>query len=237
MKNIAGFHLLLAATFFSTSFTALPVCADIGRVYHPYVETLEREIELRITQSHDELDDHTNLYNIGYGQAINDKLFIEAYAIASESDISGADIEAFELEGIYQLTEKGSQALDYGLLIELERENENNITEIGGTILLEKEFGVTSLTTNLGLTYEFGSGIDNEYDRSARMQWRYRLRPTLEPALELFMDEYDKSAGPALMGAQRLAHRQKLKWELGLLFALEKETPDTMLRAVLEYEF
>jgi hypothetical protein len=123
------------------------------------------------------------------------------------------------------------------ILVELERETQANISEIGATVLLEKELGPSSLTANVGLAYEFGSGIDNEYDRSARLQWRYRLRPAFEPALEVYVDEYDKAAGPAMMGLLRIAPGQKIRWELGLLFGLEEETPDKLLRAVLEYEF
>lgn len=227
-------NVLIAAFIYLVHTNAF---ADITRVYHPYVDPLEREIEFRLTQSHDDIDKHTNLYSLGYGQAVSEKLFLEAYIIGSESDDSGADVEAFEAEALYQLTDKGSRAVDYGILIELERENENNITEAGATLLMEKEFDATSLTTNLGVIYEFGSGIDNEIDTLLRLQWRYRYQPSLEPALELYLDEYDKAAGPALIGLWRLSPGQKLRWETGLLFAIDDETPDTILRFSFEYEF
>lgn len=237
MKPLTAARLFVSVTLLATVFASSPACADIRKIYHPYVEPLEKELEFIGTHSYDAMDNYQNRYLLGYGQSLTDNFSLELSALAEQHQESDFDIEAYELEGLYQLSEQGAQTIDYGLLIELERETKVNISEMGATLLLESELGDTSLTANLGLAYEFGSGIDNEYDRSARLQWRYRYRPALEPALELYLDEYDKAAGPALMGLQRLGTRQKLRWELGLLFALEKETPDTLLRAALEFEF
>lgn len=211
--------------------------ADLGKVYHPYVEPLEREIEFTTTQSLDDLDEHETTYTIGYGQAVRENFFLELSTQASKNDDESLEVDGWELEGLLQLSEQGSGPIDYGVLVELERETEENITEAGITLLLENELGNTSLTTNIGLAYEFGSGIDNEYDRFLRAQWRYRLQPSFKPALEIHLSEYDKAAGPALLGLTRLGNRQKLKWELALLFAMEDETPDTILKAALEFEF
>lgn len=237
MKSLTGARLFACVTGLATAFSSTPACADIRKIYHPYVEPLEKELEFITTHSYDAMDNYANHYLLAYGQSVTDNVFLELSALAEKNTESDFDIEAYELESVLQLSEQGAQAIDYGVLIELERETKANISEIAATLLLETELGKSSLTANLGLAYEFGSGIDNEYDRTGRLQWRYRYRPALEPALELYLDEYDKAAGPALVGLQRLALRQKLRWELGLLFALDKETPDTLLRAVLEYEF
>lgn len=211
--------------------------ADLSKVYHPYVEPMEKEIEFMATQSFDDLDEHETTYAISYGQALRENFFLELSTQASKNDDESLDVEDWELEGLIQLSEQGAGFIDYGILMELERETEENITEAGVALLLEKEIGRTSLATNVGIAYEFGSGIDNEYDRFLRAQWRYRLYPSFEPALELHVDEYDKAAGPAILGLARLGNGQKFKWEFALLFALEDETPDTTLKAVLEFEF
>lgn len=236
MKPLFSTGIFILVVFFATAFS-LPSYAAIGKVYHPYVEALEKEIEFIGTRSFDAMDDYQDSYTLGYGQSLTERFFLELSTHTEETSESDLDIVGYELEGIYQLTEQGAHAIDYGVLIELERESKANINEVGATLLMETELGQSSLTANLGLAYEFGTGIDNEYDRSARLQWRYRLRPAFEPAFEIYMDEYDKAAGPALMGLLRIAPQQKIRWELGLLFALEEETPDTLLRAVLEYEF
>lgn len=211
--------------------------ADTTRVYHPYVDPLEKEFEFGITRSSDDINEHAIEYRLGYGQAITQRTFIEGYAIAEKTDTDGTDVTGVELELLHQLNERGSQWLDSGIQLELEREIDENIWEIGAALLLEKELETTSLAANLGLSYEFGSGIDNEYDRSLRLQWRYRYQPALEPALELYMDEYDKAAGPAFTGLWRLSPGEKLHWEAGVLFAIDEETPDTILRFAFEYEF
>lgn len=216
---------------------SLSAFADIGKVYHPYVEPLEREIEFMATRSLDDMDQHKTDYTLAYGQTLRENVFLELSVRGSESDQEILDVESFELEGLFQLSEQGAGPVDYGVLIEAERESAKNISEIGGTLVLEGELGPTSLALNLGMAYEFGGGIDNEYDRFMRLQWRYRLQPGFQPAFEIHMDEYDKAAGPAAVGSLRLGNKQKLKWELGWLFALEEETPASLLKAVLEYEF
>lgn len=237
MKPLFVIRLLPGIIIFATSAFSSQASAAVGKIYHPYVEPLEKEIEFVGTRSLDEMDYYRNSYTLAYGQAITDKFFLEFAVQAEDAAKTDFDIESYELEGLYQLTEQGAGVIDYGLLIEFERETQANISEIGATLLLEKELGRSSLTANVGLVYEFGTGIDNEYDRLARLQWRYRLRPAFEPAFEIYIDEYDKAAGPAMMGLLRIAPKQKIRWELGLLFGLEEETPDKLLRAVLEYEF
>jgi hypothetical protein len=219
------------------NFTPSICHSDITRVYHPYVDPLESEVEYRVTQSFDDLDYRYRLHTLGYGQAVTDKLFLEGYFNTSESTTASAEVEAFEVEGIYQLTEKGSHYFDYGLLVEAQRENKSNISDFASTLLLEREFGSTSLTANLGFTYEYGAGVDNDIYPLARMQWRYRYKPFLEPAMEIQLDKYDKCVGPSLIGALPITKHQHLKWEAGLLFGLDNKTPDTTLRFLLEYEF
>lgn len=224
-------------SLFILGFTS-PICrADITRVYHPYVEPLEHEIEFRLTQSQDAINQHYQLYTLGYGQSVSDKLFIEGYVNSSESSNSGTEVEAFEVEGLYQLTEEGSHYFDYGVLLEAQRESKNNISDIGSTLLLEKGWQHSSLTANIGVTYEYGAGITNDFNIATRLQWLYRYKPYFEPALEIHLDEYDKCAGFTLIGSMSTSKNRKLKWEGGLLFALDKQTADTTLRALLEYEF
>jgi len=216
-----------------------PICrADITRVYHPYVDPLESEIEFRFTQSYDSLDNHNRLYTLGYGQAVTDKLFVEGYSNTSESNSNVAEVKAYELEAVYQLTEKGAYFFDYGVLFEAQREIKSNISDFGTTLLLEKELGPTSLAANIGLTYEYGgAGIEDSINPSTRIQWRYRYKPSFEPALEVQLDKYDKCAGPGIVGLLQTSRTHKLKWEASLLFALDAKTSDTTFRALLEYEF
>jgi hypothetical protein len=70
-----------------------------------------------------------------------------------------------------------------------------------------------------------------------RTQFRYRQSAAFEPAIEVYLDDQDWAAGPAFIGAIRLSAGKQLRWELGLLFGLDEETPESNLRFGLEFEF
>jgi hypothetical protein len=66
---------------------------------------------------------------------------------------------------------------------------------------------------------------------------RYRYSVEFEPAFEFYLDDQDWAAGPALMGTVKLSSRKQLRWELGLLFGLDGDTPDNNVRGGIEFEF
>jgi hypothetical protein len=217
-----------------------PVAADaeIGRVYHPYVEPLEREIELRANviddSGHEKHEDRK--YWLAYGFSPLERWFVEAYVIARKENGESTEVSGFELEGLWQLTEQGEYWADWGMLFEIERETSDNVWEYAVAGLVEKEVGPTSLTANLHLIYESGSGIDNEFETYLAMQWRWRFREYLEPAIEYYKGDELNAVGPVALGMARLG-QQRLKWELGPIFGIDSKTPDLTWRMLLEYEF
>lgn len=212
--------------------------AEIGRVYHPYVEPMEREIELRanIIDDPDAEEHNDQKYWLAGGYSINDRWFVEAYVIAAKDNGESLDVEGFELEAKLQLTEQGEYWADWGMLFEVERETSENIWEVAVGGLMEKEIGPTSLTANLSAIYEFGGGIDNEFETAGAVQWRWRYAEKFEPALEYYAGDDLSAVGPVGLGMFRFG-KQKLKWELGLLFGVDSMTPDKTYRVLLEYEF
>src|SRR5690606_20664984 len=211
----------------------------IDRVYHPYVEPLETELEWRavLTDDPDHPEDREQLHRLAFGKTLTERLFAEAYLVGRKTDSQSLDLSGFELEAMYQLTEPGEYSADWAIIVEYERDTDRNISGLGGGIVVEKEFGVTSLAVNLLTEYEYGGGIDEELDIGAAAQWRWRWNERFEPALELYAAEGTLGSGPALTGLQRLGNRQKLRWEFGLIFGLDSETPDRTWRALLEFEF
>lgn len=225
--------LLLA----SASLTALADGQVIDKIYQPYVEPLEREVELRMTSA-TAVQGHAEQWRLGYGQALGERLFVEGYVIGERSGVEKTlELEAQEVEARWQLTEAGEQAVDWGLMVEIEHENKPRAWEYAGTLIGSRSWGRWSGTANLTLAYETGRGIDSEFETAAGLQWKYRLGPRLEPALEVWLGENTRALGPVLMGTERLGQRRKLHWELGLIFALDEQTPDRTLRGLLEYEF
>ena len=212
--------------------------AEVGRVYHPYVEPMERELEWRsnIVDDPDSEDHKDQKHWLGAGYSINDRWFVEASVIGEKDNGESLEFEGFELEAKWQLTEQGEFWADWGLLFEIERETSNNIWEVAVSGLMEKEIGPTSLAANLSAIYEYGGGIDNEFETAAALQWRWRYAEYFEPALEYYAGDNLAAAGPVGLGMFRVG-RQKLKWELGVLFGVDSVTPDKTCRVLFEYEF
>jgi len=211
----------------------------IDKVYHPYVQPLEREFEFRSSIEHDNADNasEAGIYRLGYGQSLNDSWFAEGYLIGQQSHDNALRLQAFELEALWQLTEQGEYWADWGALFELDKQRSSNSMEISSALLVEKEVGRWTSTANLYALYEFGDDIDNELETALAAQLRYRYREFFEPALELYKGQYTFGLGPVVTGTIRLSGRHKLYWEAGDIFGLDSDTADQTFRLLLEYEF
>lgn len=239
-KCLFGLNLwLLPLCFLSTPNHSMADGSVVDKIYHPYVDALEQEIEWRAIHQDDQpgAEDNLQLHRFGYGRAIGERWFGEVYLIGEKSDDTEFKIEAYELEAKWQLTEQGEYSADWGLLFELEKEAHESIWEFSTGILVEKEWGRWSSTANLVLTHEWGSDIEDEIESSAGVQVRYRLSRWLEPALEFYSGEDTQAIGPVLMGNINTGIRQNLHWETGIIFGIDEDSPNTTLRALIEYEF
>lgn len=212
----------------------------VDKVYHPYVQPLETEIEYRSVYQTDgdPLEDGVARHRFAIGRAVTDRVFVEGYLIGKETPLDGFELYAWELETKVQLTEQGEFWADWGVLFELEKERSESITELAAVLLMEKEITPTWIgTVNFGTEYEFGSDIDNEFDFDVAAQLRYRFSERFEPGLEFYSDEITSAAGPVFQGVERFGIARKFYWEFGALFPLNKTTPDTTIRFMLEFEF
>ncbi len=211
----------------------------VGRVYDPYVQPLERELEFRTLYQTDPdpLESDILRQRIGFGRSLSERVFAEAYLLAEKQPGSGLRLQGYEAEVKVQLTEQGEYAADWGLLFEFERERSESISEMAVAALTSRQFGNWVGTLNLGLEYEYGSDIDNEFETFLSAQWRYRLRETLEPGVEFYADQFTRGIGPVLTGLVRTGGASKWAWETGLILPLNDTTPDYTFRFLLEYEF
>jgi hypothetical protein len=208
----------------------------IDKVYHPYVQPLERELEFRWLHYDVDNSNRNQVYRLGYGQSFSEYWFFEAYIIGGRK-ANDFQADAYELEAKVQLTEQGEYASDWGALFELEKETDQDIWEAKATLLIESEWDRTVLATNLGLSLESGSDIKSELESSLAMQLRYRYVRAFEPAIELYLAQDTFGLGPMMMGEQKFGIRQKLHWELGVIAGISDETPDATLKALVEFEF
>jgi len=203
----------------------------VDKVYHPYVQPLETEIEWRMISADDE-----QLYRLGLGKSLSDRLFVEVYLIAKDEQNHLA-LEAFEIEAKIQLTEQGEYDVDWGLLFELEKEQHDDTWEASSGVLMEKEWGKWTGTANAHIIYEWGNEVDDELESLLALQARYRYSRAIEPAIEFYSGENGQAMGPVILGDIRLDHANKLHWEAGSIFRLGDKGPSNTWRFLMEYEF
>jgi hypothetical protein len=211
----------------------------IDKIYHPYVQPLEQELEWRTIYQDEQpsVADNTWVYQLAYGRSLNDRWFAEVYLVGEKSDDQDFDIEAYELEAKWQLTEQGEFWADWGILFELEKEANEDAWEFATAVLVEKEWGKWSGTTNFWVLNKWGSDTKNELNARLNLQARYRYSKAFEPAIEFYSGPDTRGLGPALLGQVKLGNRQRLSWEIGAIFGLDSKSPNRTLRFLLEFEF
>lgn len=227
-----------------TALLAAPVSADgsaIDKIYDPYVQPLERELEYRVIHA---TTTHTTAHKVGYGQAVNERWFAEIYGVDTTADNSsdnssnnGSGLDVVAVEAKWQLTEQGEFANDWALLFELERESSPTIWEATSALIMLHEWSRWVATVNAGLTYEWGAGLDAEWESAVSAQLKFRHSRALEPGLEIFWAQETRGIGPVLMGSQRLGGRRSLFWEVGAIAGIDADTPDITLKSSVEFEF
>ena len=111
------------------------------KVYTPKVEQGEFEIEYRpsVTLDSNKTKDNEQKHVLGVGYGVTDWWFTEVYAEWEREPGTGpsTSFAAFEWENRFQLTEKGANWADFGLLVEYERTDAGSApdkVEIGAII-------------------------------------------------------------------------------------------------------
>ena len=211
----------------------------VSSVNDPYVQVLEREIEVHTVFQNDRRASEDNILRqrVSYGFSLNDRVFLEAYLIGTRLPNQSFELEGYELETKIQLTEQGQYSTDWGVIVEYERQLSESIAELASILVASKQWGNWVATVNVGLEYEFGSNIRDEIDRFAFAQWRYRYKEAFEPGVELYADEFTRGFGPVLTGVIRGKGKNKWHWEAGFIVPLNGTTPDQTFRFQLEWEF
>ncbi len=208
----------------------------VDKIYHPYVLPNETEIEWRFfSQQRD--NKNQLVQRLGYGFSLSENVMVEGYLVG-ERDLNGNyGLQSYELELRWMVTEQGKYWMDVGTLFELEKKYNRDDWGATSGILLEKEFGRTSLTMNFFMINEWGVDIKNEMETEFRFQYRYRWIPQLQPAIEFYSGPDYVGIGPAFMGLQRFDRQKQLKWEVGFIFGVNGDSQDQALRLDFEYEF
>jgi hypothetical protein len=211
----------------------------VDKVYHPYVQPLEREIDYRYVyqkqSSHP--DDNDIAQQVGYGFSLSRNTAMSLYLIGQRQSDENYQLTGYEAEVRWMLTEQGQLSWDYGMLFELERSDEERNYEFTTGLLMEKEFPVTSLAINALLVHEWGETVETEWEAEFRLQYRYRYLPWLQPSVEVYSGEDYNGFGPGFMGVHKFTPMRQLKWEAAWVFPMDSDTIDNTARFALRYEF
>jgi hypothetical protein len=211
--------------------------AEMRGVYHPYVNQGEREIEYGVTWR-GVGDQSLSLQRASIAYAWTDRLSTELYLLSEYTGHGGQRLRQFELEAIWQIGEQGEYWADWALTFEVERTRGSDENELSIGVLWEKELGQRWVATaNAYLESEFGGDVDDELETGFRGQLRFLHSPLFEPALEVYLDDEDYAAGPAVLGAWRLSPGRQLRWELGVPLGLTDRSPSISVRLDIEIEF
>lgn len=235
MRVISRWTVAVGALWLSANAVADGVAID--KVYDPYVQFTERELEYRSSLYN--FDDRTDtaLHRLGFGYGFTPRLFGEVYLIGEKTDGESFELEGVELEAKWQLTEQGEYPADWGLLFELEDEHGADASEFSTKLLTARSFGRWTGIANFGVTYEWGRSINDEVETTFAGQMRYRQQPEFEPGVELYLGQDTRGLGPAGQGVLNFSGRKKLRWETAAIIGLDSVTPDYTVRFLLEYEF
>ncbi|WP_339676921.1 hypothetical protein [uncultured Zhongshania sp.] len=238
MKNSSDKYLLAIAAVVGLASFSRADGLPVDKIYAPYVNSLEKEFEYRLSQAEGGLQapDGFIIQRFGFGAAISDSIALEAYLIAQGQDDADR-LSAYEFEARWQITEQGEFTLDWGAIVEYEHSRDGNVEELAGKIIVLKEWGGFVGTANASIIYESSETTGDEFETALSLQARFRYRPMLEPALEFYAAEDYRGIGPVLVGAARLSGANSLRWEVGTVFGLDEDSADYSFRLMLEYEF
>jgi hypothetical protein len=217
-------------------------------VYTPIIEEGEREIDFKFGHANKRDEDSLSAASLGLGYAPNSWWFTEFY-VKYQRESGSTKFDAFEWENRFQITETGKYPVDLGFVVELERPRDHaEGWELRWGPLFQSEFGKVQLNGNLLFERHYRSVEPSSMLMQYQVQAKYRYLPQFEFGVQGLGElgpwrkwsagaEQTHVFGPAIFGKIPVGNRQKISYNVGLLFGLNSASPDRTLRAQLEYEF
>lgn len=246
IRNYIALTALVLVLFFSgVSTFCWADGSSIDKVYLPYVQPLEKELEYRALfesgangfGDDTAADTERSIHKLGYGFSVNEHWFVEAYLLGERLSGESIKIEGYELEAKLQLTEQGELDIDWGLLLELEKSKDQDSWEAKVGLLGVKDWGSVSAAGNVFVIREWGGDIRAEMEAAVSFQLRYRMQPEVEPGVEFYASQDTRALGPVVMGRLAVGSKEKLFWHLGAMLGVGKDTADRTVKLQLEYEY
>jgi hypothetical protein len=246
MKNVFFLLALLVSLL-----AYLPAHA-LDRLYYPYVEQGEWELEYFGTRSVDsdpsKDDAQKQQFSIGYG--VTDRWKTEVYAKYEKDPQDALAFDAYEWENIFQFTERGEYWLDIGGSLAFEWTPQTNRADaIEARLLLAKEFEDTTHLLNLKFEKEVGAGQKAALEGALIWSSRYDYSPLFQPGFEINSDfgeiehgrfkDQEHYLGPTAYGKiplRVIGQFDAIKYRVGYLFGVSQAASEGQAIGQLEYE-
>lgn len=245
--SLAG--LIMATLVITMLVSTSPVLAS-DKIYSPYVEYGEFELEYRGHITNDSKASKNNNTKDKVEVVYGFTEYWSAGLIGTWQKKSGSSREftATSWENIFQLTDQGEYWVDVGLYLEyVLAAKTNSADKVEAKLLLERPGLKFTHTANIVLEREIGANSNKVTELEIYWRTKYRMQTALEPAIEVYsklgelgnagaFDTQKHSLGPVLMGKIPFGKDSKLKYEFGYLFGVSKAAPDGTWKWVVEWE-
>jgi hypothetical protein len=215
----------------------------------PGVEQGEVEVELRMGAQNQPGVGTLEATSIALGYGVNSWWFTEGYAKFQRPCGGSVIYDAFEWENRFQLLEPGAHWLDLGVVAEFEAPADRSEGyEILIGPLTQKSFGPWQLNMNVLFEGRIDAASGGATELGYQWQLKYRWKPKLEFGVQALGDvgpwnawepasEQPHLLGPAIFGRLPLGSRERLHYDMALLFGLTSASPDARFRLQVEFEF
>lgn len=220
------------------------------KVYSPYVEYGEWELEFRGARSFDDDGGKDNAQGYVYELAYSPTTHWHTAVFLETEREPRSDFRPAELawENLFQLTEPGEYWLDLGAYVEYSkglRQSDDHALE--WKLLAEKTVGRWTVTANPIFVKEFTEGRDPGVEFEYAWGTYYRLQQEFEPGFEAFgtigeisdansLSTQEHFVGPDIRGRIHLGKRDNLVYNLGYLFGVTDAAPTGTVKLEVEYE-
>jgi hypothetical protein len=224
--------------------------AEDLKVYSPIVEQNEYALEVRGNVTFDNNPAHKGAVNQITELEVTPTSFWHT-ALLSEITKEPPGNLRYEVTGwenIFQLTPQGAYLADLGAYVEYDRGWHQAGDSLEWKLLAAKDVGRFTVTVNpiFETSVSGDESGETEFRYAAQMRWRYR--PQLEPAVEVYgtlgtLSHFDRfkdqshQIGPVMLGVFNVGPLGNLRYEAGYLFGVTRPgSPQGAFKLLLEWE-
>ncbi len=250
LKSSNTVGIVMAALFVSTIMLNSNTAHASDKIYSPYVEYGEFELEYRghITDDKRPAKDKNEKHKAEVAYGFTEYWSSGLVGVWVKKPGTSREYEATAWENIFQLTEQGQYWVDVGLYLEYEVAKDSSAADKAEIKLLLEQPGINfTNTANIIIEREVGSNSSHATEFEVFWRTKYRWKKSIEPAIEIYskfgeignsqgFDKQKHSIGPVVMGIIPAGKSSKFKYEFGYLIGVSDAAADATWKWNIEWE-